>query len=173
MHSTGVFEIIIPHPISDSVCVFTLLSVCWSVCLSGTEEYLPPELFVKGEYQAGPATVWSLGVTLFYMVCAYLPFNRFDEQSMSMLHFPEGLSSGAESAGASGAACDFTHFTLSNHIHAFTLPVSHLSNHMHAFTLPVSPLSNHIHAFTLPVSPLSNHICAFTLPLSHLSNHMN
>ncbi|XP_035235882.1 uncharacterized protein LOC118206858 [Anguilla anguilla] len=59
---------------------------------AGTKEFAPPEWFMKGLYQAGPATVWSLGVTLYCLVCGYLPFNRYDERSMSVLHFPEGLS---------------------------------------------------------------------------------
>ncbi|XP_035235199.1 serine/threonine-protein kinase PkaA-like [Anguilla anguilla] len=60
---------------------------------SGTREYAPPECFVEGLYQAGPSTVWSVGVTLYDIICGRLPFKKFDEQSMSRVRFPEGLSS--------------------------------------------------------------------------------
>ncbi|KAJ8356197.1 hypothetical protein SKAU_G00189910 [Synaphobranchus kaupii] len=61
---------------------------------AGTTEFIPPEWFVKGLYQAGPATVWSVGVTLFGITCGYLPFNPCDDhESMSRVHYPDGLSS--------------------------------------------------------------------------------
>nr|XP_021327593.1 serine/threonine-protein kinase pim-2-like [Danio rerio] len=40
---------------------------------SGTEMYCPPEFFETGKYLARPATVYSLGVLLYTMVCGYMP----------------------------------------------------------------------------------------------------
>ncbi|XP_035285423.1 serine/threonine-protein kinase pim-3-like [Anguilla anguilla] len=61
---------------------------------AGTTDFSPPEWFEEGLYQAGPFTVWSLGVTVFDIVCGYLPFNPDDgHESMSRVHFPTGLSS--------------------------------------------------------------------------------
>ncbi|XP_052433456.1 serine/threonine-protein kinase pim-2-like [Carassius gibelio] len=40
---------------------------------AGTDQYCPPEFKEKGEYNAKPATVWSLGVLLFALVCGDFP----------------------------------------------------------------------------------------------------
>ncbi|KAG5834080.1 hypothetical protein ANANG_G00257470 [Anguilla anguilla] len=61
---------------------------------SGTESYQPPEWFEKQEFQAGPGTVWSVGVTLFQMLCGALPFTTFNSGAMQQVYFPEGLSPG-------------------------------------------------------------------------------
>ncbi|KAL7833765.1 hypothetical protein AOLI_G00287250 [Acnodon oligacanthus] len=58
----------------------------------GTDEYCPPEFILEGRYHAGPATVWSLGVLMFRMVCGYLPFANDDEITGGGLHFRDGLS---------------------------------------------------------------------------------
>ncbi|XP_068074283.2 serine/threonine-protein kinase pim-2-like isoform X2 [Danio rerio] len=39
----------------------------------GTREYFPPEYELYGRYHAQPATVWSLGIVLFAMMCWALP----------------------------------------------------------------------------------------------------
>ncbi|XP_017207211.2 serine/threonine-protein kinase pim-2 isoform X1 [Danio rerio] len=39
----------------------------------GTREYFPPEYEMYGRYHAQPATVWSLGIVLFAMMCGALP----------------------------------------------------------------------------------------------------
>uniref|UniRef100_A0A9J7YDG2 non-specific serine/threonine protein kinase n=1 Tax=Cyprinus carpio carpio TaxID=630221 RepID=A0A9J7YDG2_CYPCA len=40
---------------------------------TGTDQYCPPEFKEKGEYNGKPATVWSLGVLLFALVCGDFP----------------------------------------------------------------------------------------------------
>ncbi|XP_050949923.1 serine/threonine-protein kinase pim-3 [Labeo rohita] len=39
----------------------------------GTAEYSPPEYYRRGEYCGWPATVWSLGIVMFVMLCGHFP----------------------------------------------------------------------------------------------------
>ncbi|KAJ8015227.1 hypothetical protein DPEC_G00023940 [Dallia pectoralis] len=61
----------------------------------GTLLYCPPEVFIEGTYGGDKATVWSLGVLLYAMVNANLPF-RDTEEICSGDNFPfiTGLSDG-------------------------------------------------------------------------------
>ncbi|KAL7828754.1 hypothetical protein SRHO_G00323880 [Serrasalmus rhombeus] len=59
---------------------------------AGTLLYCPPEVFVSGKYHADPATVWSLGVLLFRMVCGYLPFAHHMETMAGIFTVKDGLS---------------------------------------------------------------------------------
>ncbi|XP_067298794.1 serine/threonine-protein kinase pim-1-like [Pseudorasbora parva] len=40
---------------------------------SGTAGYSPPEYHLRGEYHGRPATVWSLGILMFMMLCGHFP----------------------------------------------------------------------------------------------------
>ncbi|XP_048840100.1 serine/threonine-protein kinase pim-3-like [Brienomyrus brachyistius] len=59
---------------------------------AGTNAYAPPEWFRKRKYRAGPATVWSVGVTLFEMVCGYLPFRSKTAIVSGHFKFPPWVS---------------------------------------------------------------------------------
>ncbi|XP_050967261.1 serine/threonine-protein kinase pim-2 [Labeo rohita] len=39
----------------------------------GTAAYSPPEYYSRGEYCGWPATVWSLGILMFAMLCGHFP----------------------------------------------------------------------------------------------------
>ncbi|KAL6456606.1 hypothetical protein MHYP_G00351500 [Metynnis hypsauchen] len=53
----------------------------------GTVPYYPAEFSAKRKHHAEPATVWSLGVLLFRMVCGYLP-----SADKGIWNFKDGLS---------------------------------------------------------------------------------
>ncbi|XP_073783950.1 serine/threonine-protein kinase pim-3-like isoform X1 [Danio rerio] len=60
---------------------------------AGTIQYAPPEWFCRQRYHAGPATVWSVGVTLFNILCNRFPFGgALRVTSRSKLTFPITLS---------------------------------------------------------------------------------
>ncbi|XP_073699228.1 serine/threonine-protein kinase pim-3-like [Garra rufa] len=59
----------------------------------GTPQYAPPEWFRRRRYHAGPATVWSVGVTIYKILCGRLPFRAaWRVTSKSILQFPRELS---------------------------------------------------------------------------------
>ncbi|XP_041753106.1 serine/threonine-protein kinase pim-3-like [Coregonus clupeaformis] len=61
---------------------------------SGTEEYCPPEWVLSGVNQGRHATIWSLGVLLYGLVCGRLPFNKEADISAGRLRFKKGLTKG-------------------------------------------------------------------------------
>uniref|UniRef100_A0A8C4SAG9 Serine/threonine-protein kinase n=1 Tax=Erpetoichthys calabaricus TaxID=27687 RepID=A0A8C4SAG9_ERPCA len=58
----------------------------------GTLEYAPPECFIEQRYLAVPATVWSLGVVLYALVCGFLPFETREETIKGKVTFPRKVS---------------------------------------------------------------------------------
>ena len=67
--------------------------------LPGTLEYTPPEWFLQRQYLAGPTTVWSVGITLYTLVCGLLPFTTIRETIKGRVHFPRGVSPGERTKG--------------------------------------------------------------------------
>lgn len=60
----------------------------------GTPTFFPPEWILEHEYYAYSATVWSLGILLFSLVCGTMPFNSEREIVDGTLNFKPGLSKG-------------------------------------------------------------------------------
>ncbi|KAL1259215.1 hypothetical protein QQF64_009792 [Cirrhinus molitorella] len=68
---------------------------------TGTDQYCPPEYEEKCEYNGKPATVWSLGVLLFALVCGDYP-NTDDLNKINANNFSKaGLSEARARAAAS------------------------------------------------------------------------
>ncbi|XP_043096631.1 serine/threonine-protein kinase pim-2-like [Puntigrus tetrazona] len=59
---------------------------------AGTREYCPPEYLVSGQYHGEPATVWSLGIVLFALLCGDFPKTRDLEKIRSNTWTKDGLS---------------------------------------------------------------------------------
>ncbi|XP_049335890.1 serine/threonine-protein kinase pim-1 [Astyanax mexicanus] len=59
---------------------------------AGTRIYCPPEHLIEGRYHAKPATVWSLGVLLYRMVCGFFPFRNDWEICGGLRCIRKGLS---------------------------------------------------------------------------------
>ncbi|KAI5085583.1 serine/threonine-protein kinase pim-3-like, partial [Silurus meridionalis] len=72
-------------------CVLLLLT---GMSLTGTPSYAPPEWFKKKKYLAEPATVWSVGVTLYRLVCGSLPFNTRKDVKHGHVRFSRSHSEG-------------------------------------------------------------------------------
>ena len=59
----------------------------------GSDEFYPPEWHKNRKYHAEPLTVWSLGVTLYYMVWGDVPFKTIDDICNAEVKFPIEISS--------------------------------------------------------------------------------
>ncbi|KAG9328841.1 hypothetical protein JZ751_010201 [Albula glossodonta] len=71
-----------------------IYNVTQFACLSGTECYQPLEWFKEEKFLAGPRNVWSVGITVYGMVCGQLPFTTFILKRMQEVNLPAGLSAG-------------------------------------------------------------------------------
>ncbi|XP_033369132.1 serine/threonine-protein kinase pim-2-like [Parus major] len=59
-----------------------------------TPEYSPPEWILFGCYRGQPATIWSLGILLYKLVCGHLPFHTNEDIIRGQLFFPPRVSQG-------------------------------------------------------------------------------
>ncbi|XP_054149504.1 serine/threonine-protein kinase pim-3-like [Melozone crissalis] len=70
----------------------TILQDTFYTQMSGTPEYSPPEWILFGCYHGQPATIWSLGILLYELVCRHLPFHTNEDIIRVQLFFPPRVS---------------------------------------------------------------------------------
>ncbi|XP_064563264.1 serine/threonine-protein kinase pim-1-like [Zonotrichia leucophrys gambelii] len=70
----------------------TILQDTFYTRMPGMPEYSPPEWILFGCYQGQLATIWSLRILLYELVCGHLPFHPSEDIIWGQLFFPPRVS---------------------------------------------------------------------------------